>query len=814
MIDKSIAIQIIGSLMKRPSFLSQSDRYHLEPEDFDKRLHRIIFRAIDNLYKQGASKITPFDVDVYFQSFPSAKVLFDQENGIEFLQDCEYLAEEGNFDVYYKRLKKFGLIEQLKKDGFDTSEFYNENLADPSSIETNEKFERLEISDIIDEYKKKILKAEHDYSPDESTETRSAFEGMENVLEDAKEGNDIGLPLQGSVYNEIVGGARLGTFYLRSCGSGVGKALPNSTKIPTPIGWRRVDEIKAGDYLFDAFGKPTKVLGVYPQGTKEVWEVAFEDGRSAKCCEEHLWSYNTSEQHSDSIERRKFFTKTLKEIRNTEQLRTKDGKNYRILVPMQKAVEYSEREHSIPPYIFGVLLGEGRPFQHGKTLPFFPSEDVLKEYPELINAGDKGKFIPRDYIEDSVENRYELLRGLLDVNGGRASFSTISERLRDGVVEIAQSLGLKVHVTTDANAAYCIDIGGSSEDIETISKLAREREKKEERNTHVPVVDIRELGYSEEMTCFYVDNPEHLFLTENFIVTHNTRQAVGDACYLAFPIRYDPVRCEWVQTGSCQKVLYIATEQDFKEIQRMILAYLTGMEESRLRYGNFSKDEEKVLRQALFILERYKDNLYLVRMPNPSIALTKTLIRENCLTKNIRYVFYDYIFVGPALLNEFKGFGLRNDELLLLHATALKDLAVELGVFVASSTQLNAKGDDNENIRNEASLAGGRATINKADVGVVCARPTKDELEILGKELGLVQLPNLVTDVYKVRSGRYTQCRIWSYIDLGTLRKEDLFVTDARLQPLADFSFELPRIVDWTDEEYNEIQTYIKELND
>lgn len=502
--------------MKRPSFLSQSDRYHLAPEDFDKRLHRIIFRAIDNLYKQGATRITPFDVDVYFQSFPSAKVLFDQENGVEFLQDCEYLAEDGNFDVYYRRLKKFGLIEQLKKDGFDTSEFYNEDLADPTAIETNEKFEKLKISEIIDEYKKKILKAEHDYSPDEATETRSAFEGMENVLDDAKEGNDIGLPLQGSVYNEVVSGARLGTFYLRSAASSVGKS----------------------------------------------------------------------------------------------------------------------------------------------------------------------------------------------------------------------------------------------------------------------------------------------------------RQAVGDACYLAFPVRYDPIRCEWVQTGSSQKVLYIATEQDFKEIQRMILAYLTGMEESRLRYGNFSKDEEKILRQALLVLEKYKDNLYLVRMPNPTIALTKTLVRENCLTKNIRYVFYDYIFVGPALLNEFKGFGLRNDELLLLYATALKDLAVELGVFVASSTQLNAKGDDNENIRNEASLAGGRATINKADVGVICARPTKDELEILGKELGLVQLPNLVTDVYKVRSGRYTQCRIWSYIDLGTLRKDDLFITDARLQPLAGFSFDLPRVVDWTDEEYNEIQTYIKELND
>lgn len=340
MVDKNVVIQIIGSLMKKPSFLSQSDRYRLSTDDFDRKLYRIIFRAIDNLYKQGANKISPFDVDTYFQTFQSARTLFEQENGIEFLQDCEYLADESNFDVYYRKLKKFNLLENLKKEGFETSQFYNEDLTDPRAIDTNEKFEELEIDDIINDFKKRILKAEKEFSPNEVTETRSAFEGMERVLEDSREGNDIGLPLQGEIYNEVVGGARLGTFYLRSSASGTGKS----------------------------------------------------------------------------------------------------------------------------------------------------------------------------------------------------------------------------------------------------------------------------------------------------------RQAVGDACYLAFPTRYDQRQCKWVQTGSCEKVLYIATEQDFHEIQRMILAYLTGMEESRLRYGNFTENEEKVLQQALEVLEHYKDNLFLVRMPNPTTELIKTIIRENCLTKNIRYV--------------------------------------------------------------------------------------------------------------------------------------------------------------------------------
>ena len=69
------------------------------------------------------------------------------------------------------------------------------------------------------------------------------------------------------------------------------------------------------------------------------------------------------------------------------------------------------------------------------------------------------------------------------------------------------------------------------------------------------------------MTCFMVDNEEHLFLTEDFIVTHNTRNAVADACYLAYPFRYNNVTCEWEQKGNNEKVLFIVTEQRFKEVR-------------------------------------------------------------------------------------------------------------------------------------------------------------------------------------------------------------------------------------------------------
>lgn len=123
-----------------------------------------------------------------------------------------------------------------------------------------------------------------------------------------------------------------------------------------------------------------------------------------------------------------------------------------------------------------------------------------------------------------------------------------------------------------------------------------------------------------------------------------------------------------------------------------------------------------------------------------------------------------------------------------MFATALKDLAVELNAFIMTSTQVNANADDNKNIRNEASLAGGRSTINKADYGLISARPTKEELEILQELSDKYGEPNIVTDVFKVRSGAWTQVRIWGHIDLGTLKKEELFVTDSRLNLVQDIT--------------------------
>lgn len=259
-----------------------------------------------------------------------------------------------------------------------------------------------------------------------------------------------------------------------------------------------------------------------------------------------------------------------------------------------------------------------------------------------------------------------------------------------------------------------------------------------------------------------------------------SRSAVGDACYLAYPLRFNQTSWQWENIGSAEKTLFVATEQEIDEIQTLILAYLTGFNEEKILYSQYTEKEKIVVHQALKVMNMYKDNFYIVRIPNPSIEQVRAVIRRNWILYDIENVFYDYIFSSPSLLNEFRDLRVRTDEALMMLSTALKDLAVEMNLFIMSSTQTNAKVEERgRELANESVVRGSRAIIDKADIACVIDRIDKSEREIIAplvEELGIE--PNHVMDIFKVRRGKYTNVRVWSKMDLGTCRKEDLFVTD------------------------------------
>ena len=116
-VDRRTVIQILGSLMLKPSLLNDVDKYQLMPQDFQQPLDRYTFSAIYNLYVGGAEKIHAVDIETYLQHNDVAKDLIEKENGVTFFQDCETYSDPNNFNYYYTRLKKFSLLKDLQKDG-------------------------------------------------------------------------------------------------------------------------------------------------------------------------------------------------------------------------------------------------------------------------------------------------------------------------------------------------------------------------------------------------------------------------------------------------------------------------------------------------------------------------------------------------------------------------------------------------------------------------------------------------------------------------------------------------------------------------
>lgn len=268
-----------------------------------------------------------------------------------------------------------------------------------------------------------------------------------------------------------------------------------------------------------------------------------------------------------------------------------------------------------------------------------------------------------------------------------------------------------------------------------------------------------------------------------------SRQMVGDACNIAYPIRYDRNKGEWVSTGSCEKVLYIMTEQDPEEIKTMILAYLTGYNEEIFLYGTYGEEEMPRIKIAADIMERFKDNMLFARIPDPCSSVVKNLFRKYSIQFGVNIFFYDYIFSSPAMLSEYRDLGLQEHVCLRMFTTTLKNLAIELDAFIMTSTQTNSEDDPKGGFRDFRNLEGSKAIRNLVDLGCIFARVTPDELQLISKFIDNFGLkPNIVTDVYKNRRGRWTNIRIWSYYDYGTCRKQDLFVTSATMkEKLEDF---------------------------
>ena len=303
-----------------------------------------------------------------------------------------------------------------------------------------------------------------------------------------------------------------------------GRAQTLDSLLLTPTGWRKMGEIKVGDFVIGSTGKPIEVLGVFPQGRKKLYHLTMTDEASTVACAEHLWQVKTTEDRAPQI------LETQEMIGNLHC-----HQQYRYELPLLSApVQFSAQPVSLDPYALGLWLGDGcLSDQSVFSLAGHSAIPVRNSFPQINLAGTLAatKFIPPNYLYNSAEVRLALLQGLLDTEGGaviqagrtcRIQYSTASEKLKDDVVFLVRSLGGVTTQRVHNFDSYTLDIRLP----ETISPFRSPRKvaSYEKFGGGRPLRFIKNIEYlgEQETQCIRVAAFDSLYVTDDFILTHNT----------------------------------------------------------------------------------------------------------------------------------------------------------------------------------------------------------------------------------------------------------------------------------------------------
>ena len=276
-----------------------------------------------------------------------------------------------------------------------------------------------------------------------------------------------------------------------------------------------------------------------------------------------------------------------------------------------------------------------------------------------------------------------------------------------------------------------------------------------------------------------------------------SRSMIADACNISCNEIYDE-QLGWIKNGAAEPTLYITTEQELEEVQTMMLAFLSNVNEDTILNGTYSGDEEARVDKAIEILEN--SPLYIEELPDFSLRDIENTIKRNVRDNNVTYVFHDYIHTSLKILEEITkrtgGVKLREDNILFMISIRLKDLCNELGIFIMSATQLNGDWQEAKEA-NQNLLRGAKSIADKIDMGAIILPTKDDDIVALEKILatGIFTKPNLKISIYKNRRGKFKSVVLWCQADLGTCRIKPMFMTDGSYEmlPIEDINIIIDR---------------------
>ena len=408
-------------------------------------------------------------------------------------------------------------------------------------------------------------------------------------LKEASRSTDASITVHG-LQGELLPYQRAGVRYASSARRsfiademGLGKACTVNSMILTPTGWTTHGKIKVGDTVIGSNGKPIKVLGVYPQGVTRVFRVTFTDGTYADVSPEHLWNVqdvNARKRENSpwkTLSTEQMFTKSV--LSNGrykfESYYKKPNGDCRWYIPMVEPVEMYSQPVPIDPYVLGCLLGDGTLGHHSVQLTTADDWmiDHIRSKGYAVNKlsakyqygftnmltrtrgigiqghGASTKYVPKEYLNNDIDVRVSVLQGLMDTDGhisknGTVQFTTISKRLAKNVQFLVESLGGVARISKkiptytylgekkEGKLAYTLTIRMNINPF----RMPRKSEKWAGQARKYPpsrgIVDIIEIE-PQETLCIRVDAPNHLYVIQNCIVTHNTLQAIATLEYVS-----------------------------------------------------------------------------------------------------------------------------------------------------------------------------------------------------------------------------------------------------------------------------------------
>lgn len=659
---ETIEASFVFCLWKNPDLYGDYEKEIRADRDLFTDDGRFYYSLGYEMYKLGYKSFDDASIFSYIEGKDILKNGFVRRGGYKSVDEIKRILNEENIDRYYDELVKSNAILKLHDEGYDC-------------LKHIDKFRKMNYAQMEDYIEYKInnifLKTSN------GTNAVDLAVGYEKWIDQWDKGVGVGLRVGFPILNYHLAGIHQRNLILHLAGIGQGKAQPLSSKIMTPKGYVEMGDIKLNQEIYGEDGEIHRVIGIYPQGKKPVYEVKFNDNTSTLTCDEHIWTVQTAKMKKQG----KFKDLTLKEIMEDGiyKINNQGNKVHRHFIPMTKPLIMEESNNYIDSYYMGLLIGDGGLTGKSVLVTFNSNEiDVIedaKQYFEskgfmfnlkskkgngvtysisklsneksnklvtyldeldLMGLRSEEKFIPESYLMDSVSNRINLLAGLIDsdgeINNSNYTYSTSSKVLSEQVQYLVQSLGGTARIENRQTyyshkgeklkglPSYRLHIKMPNEIKVFRSKKHKDKFLIGQREAYRCITEINYVGEI-ECQCIQTDNPTHLYLTDNLIVTHNTTSAL---LMYVLPI---------LESG--ESICIIANEQGQEEFRQMLLGTVLfnkikyfKMNRQKLLFGGFTEEDKVALKQAADWLKQYESNLHYVHLNDYDVSSVKRIIKK------------------------------------------------------------------------------------------------------------------------------------------------------------------------------------------